>query len=126
MTDAAPRRPPVDPNRPPRPPRSPQPRSAHDASRRGRYGMRARPASTRSRTTFVFSAYLTSSYFLDPSIVASRGKDAATAVLSSAVRRRHRGRRGAHRAARARARPAIGCPGPTQAVARPSTPRGSS
>jgi UMF1 family MFS transporter len=34
-------------------------------------------------TTFVFSAYLTSSYFFDPSILASRGKDAATAVLSS-------------------------------------------
>ena len=34
-------------------------------------------------TTFVFSAYLTSSYFFDPSIVASRGKVAAEAVLSS-------------------------------------------
>jgi UMF1 family MFS transporter len=34
-------------------------------------------------TTFVFSTYLTSSYFYDKSIVASKGTEAATATLSS-------------------------------------------
>jgi UMF1 family MFS transporter len=34
-------------------------------------------------TTFVFNRYLTSGYFADPGVVASKGKVAATALLSS-------------------------------------------